>query len=353
MRLISSDKAKPGDILAQSIFGVDGSLMLRNGVSLTQKYIDKLVDLGVLFLYIKDANLEDIEGMDPGFLEVKTQAVKSLTKVFSKMQVNDKQFMKDTLDSISSMVEYLLENKEVDSNYLIELKTFDNYTYVHSLNTCVLALFFGIQMSYSKANLVELGCGAMLHDIGKTKIPIGILNKNGRLTDIEFETIKRHPLYGYQMVEDSPEIGSRAKKIILEHHERMDGKGYPQALPGNKISRFARIVCISDVYDAVISDRVYRKGFPANEAYEFILGGAGTMFDYDMVTVFRNNFSIFPLGACVKLTNGLECFVVRHNKGYPDRPVVRIIYNEYGNNIEPFEMDLKQKLDICIENIIV
>jgi HD-GYP domain-containing protein (c-di-GMP phosphodiesterase class II) len=353
MRLISSDKAKPGDILAQSIFGVDGCLMLREGIALTQKYIDKLVDIGVLYLYIKDANLEDIKGLDPGFLEVKTQAVKSLSKVFSKLQYNDTKGVKDTIGSITSMIEYLLENKEIDSNYLIELKTFDNYTYVHSLNTCVLALFFGIQMSYSKSNLIELGSGAMLHDIGKTRIPLNILNKNGKLTDLEFDTIKKHPLYGYQMLEDVKEISDRAKRIVLEHHERIDGKGYPQALPERKISRFARIVCISDVYDAVVSDRVYRKGFPANEAYEFILGGAGSMFDYDMVNVFRNNFSIFPLGACVKLTNGLECFVIRHNKGFPDRPVVRIVYDEQGNNIVPFEMDLKQKIDVCIESIIV
>lgn len=353
MRLISCDKTKPGDVLAQSIFGIDGCLMLRVGITLTQKYIEKLKDIGILYLYINDSNLEDIEALDPEFLEIKTQATKSVKNVFSKLLYNDTKCVKDAISSISTMTEYLLDNKEIDSTYLMELKTFDNYTYVHSLNTCVLALFFGIQMSYSKGNLVELGCGAMLHDIGKTKIPISILNKDAKLSDLEFETIKNHPLYGYEMVKDLKEISERSKKIILEHHERIDGRGYPQALPANKISRFAKIVCISDVYDAIVSDRAYRKGFPPNEAYEFILGGAGSIFDYDMVNVFKNNFSIYPLGVCVKLTNGIECFVVRHNKGFPDRPIVRIVYDEFGNSVEPFEIDLKQKIDVCIECIII
>ncbi len=107
------------------------------------------------------------------------------------------------------------------------------------------------------------------------------------------------------------------------------------------------------MYDAIVSDRVYRRGFPANEAYEFVLGGVGTFFDFDLVNIFRNNFSIYPLGVCLKLSNGLEGFVVGHNKGFPDRPNVRILYDELGNKIEPIEVSLVNQLDICVSHIIV
>ncbi|EYE88983.1 HD family phosphohydrolase [Fervidicella metallireducens AeB] len=353
MRLISMNKAKNGDILGQSILGVDGCILLREGVALTDNYIKKLKQLGVLYIYIKDNNLDDIEPEDPKFVEVKSQAVKSLSNVMAKLQYSNTLEIKNTIAAIKEIIEYLIENKGINSTYLLELKTFDNYTYVHSLNTSVLALFYGVQLSFSKPMLMDLGLGALLHDIGKTKIPVDILNKKGRLTDEEFAIMKKHSEYGYELIKDMAGVNQRVKDIILEHHERIDGGGYPRGLKGEKISKYARIVCISDVYDAIISDRVYRKGFPANEAYEFILGGSGTYFDFELVNIFKNNFSIYPLGSCVKLSNNFEGFVVKHNKGFPDKPVVRIIYDDKGNVITPVEVNLVEKLDIRIETIII
>lgn len=353
MRLVGIERVKPGDVLGQSILGMDGCLMLREGVTLTENYINKLISIGIIYIYIKDSNLEDIKPEDPELIEFKRETVKSLSRVFSKLQYSDTISIKNTLSVISDMVEYLIDNKEIDSSYLLELKTFDNYTYIHSLNTCVIALFFGIQMSYTRPMLIDLGMGALLHDIGKTKVPIDVLNKNGKLTDEEFCIIKKHPELGHKMLEKVSEVSDRSKAIVLEHHERIDGKGYPYGLTGDKVHKFSKITCISDVYDAIVSDRVYRRGFPANEAYEFVLGGVGTFFDFDLVNIFRNNFSIYPLGVCLKLSNGLEGFVVGHNKGFPDRPNVRILYDELGNKIEPIEVSLVNQLDICVSHIIV
>lgn len=353
MRLVSIERVKPGDELGQSIIGIDGCLMLREGVTLTENYINKLIGIGIIYIYIKDSNLEDIKPEDPEFIEFKSEAVKSLSRVFSKLQYSDTISIKNTLSIITEMIEYLIDNKEIDSSYLLELKTFDNYTYIHSLNTCVLSLFFGVQMSYSRSMLVDLGMGALLHDIGKTRIPIGILNKNGRLTDEEFSIIKKHPELGYNMVQNVKEINERSRAIILEHHEKIDGKGYPFGLTGDRIHKFSKITCISDVYDAIVSDRVYRKGIAANEAYEFVLGGVGSFFDFDLVNVFRDKFSIYPLGVCIKLSNGLDGFVVGHNQGFPDRPIVRILYDEMGIKINPTDINLVNQLDICVSNIIV
>lgn len=353
MRLVGIGKTKPGDILGQSILGNDGCILLREGVALTERYIKKLIEIGVEFIYIKDGNLIDIRPEDPAFVDLKSEAAKSLTKIFSKIQFNNKVEINDTLLAISDIVEYLIENREINSDYLLELKTFDNYTYIHCLNTCILALFFGVTLGYSKQMLIDLGTGALLHDIGKTKIPLDILNKNGKLTDEEYSIMKKHPEYGYELIKNLNSFNERGKLIVLEHHERIDGRGYPYGLKGDRISKFARIVCISDVYDALVSDRSYRRGFSANEAYEFILAGSGSYFDPELVKLFRNNFSIYPLGVCVRLTNGLEAFVVGHNKGFPDRPTVRVLYDELGNIISPVDINLKTKLDVCIERVIV
>ncbi|WP_027307744.1 HD-GYP domain-containing protein [Caloramator sp. ALD01] len=353
MRLVNIERVKPGDELAQSILGADGAILLREGVILTDTYIKRLKSIGVEFLYIKDAHLDDLKGQDAEFLQLKSQAVKSVSTVFSKLQYNNVNEVRNTMDTILNIVEYLLENKDINSTYLMELKTFDNYTFIHSLNTCVLALFFGVNLNYTRNMLLDLGMGALLHDIGKTKIPTEILNKKGKLTEEEFEIMKKHTIYGYDIVKNIRYINERGRLVVLEHHERFDGSGYPNKLKGENISMFARIGCISDVYDAIISDRVYRKGFLANEAYEFILGGSGTFFDVELVKIFKNNFSIYPLGVCVRLSNGIEGFVVGHNKGLPDKPVVRIIYDEKGNSIQPIEIDLSKQTNITIVDVIV
>lgn len=353
MRLVSIERVKPGDVLGQTILGFDGCIMLREGVTLTDRYISKLMDMQIVYLYIKDSDLEDIKPEDPEFIQYKSEVVKSLSKVYSKLNYSDTLSMRSTINIINDIVEYLINNEEIDSSYLIELKTFDNYTFIHSLNTCVLALYFGVKMSYSKSMLIDLGVGALLHDLGKTKIPIELLNKKGKFTEDEFAIIKKHPELGYDMVKGVKEVKEISKSIILEHHERINGDGYPMGLEGNRISKYARIACICDVYDAIASDRVYRRGFPSNEAYEFILGGGGTFFDFDLVTIFRNSFSIYPLGACVRLSDGIEGFIVGHNEGFPDRPVVRIIYDIYGNRINPIDLNLVDMIDITIEKIIV
>lgn len=354
MRLIGVVNAKPGDILGQTILSNNGSIMLKENVILTERYINKLHKIGIRYVYIHEEMLEDIEPQDPKFLEIKSDVVKQLSNVFSKLEYNiENVSLQGTLSAVTDIVEYLLENKNISQTYLMEIKTYDNYTYVHSLNTCVLALFFGVQLSYNKSKLIELGMGSLLHDVGKTKIAKSILNKNDKLSTEEFEIMKKHSQYGYDIVNKMNDMSYRSKLIVLQHHERIDGNGYPKGIKGDRISKFAQITSISDVYDAMVSDRIYRKKIKENEAYELILGGAGTLFDWELVNIFKNNFSIYPLGVCVKLSDGQEGFIVGHNKCFPDRPIVRVLYNQEGAKIEPMEIDMVESLDICIDHIII
>lgn len=354
MRLIGMHNAKPGDVLGETVLTQDGSIMLKQGVMLTTRYIEKLIELGIGYVYIEDEMLDDVETQDPKFLQIKSDVVKVLSKSFINLSYTDaKPDVSDTVSTISNLVEYFLEHKEINNCHLTEIKTYDNYTYIHSLNTCVIALFFGVQLNYTRSMLMDLGTGTLLHDIGKTKIPKEVLNKSGRLNDEEFDIMRQHSQLGYQLLEKIDYINDRSKRIVLEHHERIDGSGYPKGINGKKISKFAKVAAISDVYDAIVSDRVYRKGIGGNEAYEFILGGAGTLFDWELVNIFKNNFSIYPLGVCVKLSNGIEGFVVRDNKGFPDRPIIRVLYNKDKMAIEPYEIDLVEKIDIGITEMLL
>ena len=352
MRLVNLANVKPGDELAQNIISKEGKILLKCGISLTQVYIDKLLKLGINLVYIKDKNLEDIEGVDPKFMKLKTDVMQSFSKVFSNSQYSSIK-IDDTESVVKEMIDYLQENKNINSSYLTELKTHDNYTYVHSLNTSVISLYFGVKKGFNKNMLLDLGIGTILHDMGKIKVPINILNKKGKLTDKEFEEMKKHPVYGYEMLKNLKGINERAKKIVLEHHERIDGTGYPFGKTGDKISYYAKVACISDVYDALISDRVYRKGFPPHEAYEIILMNSGRMLDEELVGIFKKSFSMYPLGVEVVLNNNFKGFVVGHNEGFPDRPIIRMVKNDEGKEIIPVDVNLLEILNMSIKSVVI
>lgn len=321
--------------------------MLMSGVRLNEMYINRLIMLGVNYIYVcNDYSLIDTNELKE-LNNVKIEMIKSFSNVFSKVQEYERPSFKEVGQNVEKMIHFIKENKTLNSSFLLDLKTYDNYTYIHSLNVAILSIFFGVKMNKNKDELMNIGVGGILHDIGKAKIPIEILNKKGKLTYEEFEIMKKHPAYGYETVCISSEISDESKKAILYHHEKLDGSGYPYGADRDEINLCSRIVTISDVYDAVASDRIYRKAFSAMDAYEYILGGSGTLFDPDVVKIFRDEFCIYPLGTSVKLSNGKEGVISDYNVGFPDKPVV-VIANEKGVR----EVNLVKALDIRIEEVL-
>lgn len=258
----------------------------------------------------------------------------------------------ESLTDVEDMISYIIEIGDINKS-LYDIKTYDNYTFIHSVDVCIMASFLGVSAGYDNYALNEIGVGAALHDVGKTKIPTSILNKKDKLTEEEFREIKKHPIYGSQLLKKNVSISNNIIKIVEQHHERVDGKGYPYGLSSKQIVPSAKLVCICDVYDAVSSDRCYRKKFRPNEAYELILSGSGSSFDQRMVSYFKNTFAIYPLGCCVKLSNGVEGYVIRQNRGFPDRPAVRVLYNSKTRETVPsFEVDLIKNTDLVVNSIV-
>jgi HD-GYP domain-containing protein (c-di-GMP phosphodiesterase class II) len=352
MRLEFIDRIKDNEVLGKNILTNDGKILLRAGIRLNNIYIQKLKELGVFFIYVEDDRLDDIQVEDDRLVELKQTTMKNMSKIMKNVYRGNSTGIKDSFNIVEDLVEYIINMGDVNTS-LYDVRTYDNYTYVHSLDTCIMSSFLGLSNGFNEKELKELAIGAILHDIGKVKISNKIITKCGALTEEEFLEIRKHPIYGNEILSKNFRIPDNAIKAVVQHHERVDGRGYPYRLLDKEISKFGKTVCICDVYDAVSNDRVYRKKFSPNEAYELILAGSGTAFDSDMVQNFRETFAVYPLGCCVKLSNSVEGYVIRQNKNFPDRPVLRVLYDsETRVPISFYEINLLEHTSLVIEKIV-
>ncbi|WP_097027880.1 HD-GYP domain-containing protein [Clostridium peptidivorans] len=352
MRLEFINRVKEQEVLGKSILSSDGKVLLRAGMELNDLYIKKLRQLGVFYIYVEDERLDDVQVEDERLSELKQITMKTMGGLINSVNSVNKKQVKECLSVVENLIEYIIDLGDVNKS-LNDIKTFDNYTYVHSLDTCIMTSFLGLSSGFNEASLKDLGIGGILHDIGKTKIPNKILNKEGKLTDEEFKEIKKHPVYGAEILKKNISIGDSIVNMVEQHHERVDGKGYPYGLSGNGISKSAKIICVCDVYDAISNDRCYRRKFSPNDAYELILSGSGTSFDMDIVQKFKDTFAIYPLGCRVRISSGEEGYVIRQNKGFPDRPVIRMFYDVDQNSSIPFyEIDLLKNPSLIVEMVI-
>ncbi|MBU5592897.1 HD-GYP domain-containing protein [Clostridium sp. MSJ-4] len=349
MRLEFISRVKEGDTLAKSIFSGDGKVLLRAGVSLTYSYIEKLRQLDVLYVYVEDERLGDLDLEDAKLNELKLNTVKNMSNIIKKLISNDRVDLRESLTKVEELMNYVIEFGDVNKS-LNDIKTHDNYTFVHSIDTGIMATFLGINMNMSREELVNLGIAATLHDIGKVKIDKDVINKPSALSDMEYLEMKKHPVYGAEILKLNSNLSLKIIDAVLQHHERVDGKGYPFGLKGNEITQNAKIISVCDVYDAVSNDRCYRSKFNPKDAYELILAGSGSFFDKEVVMTFRNTFAVYPLGCCLRLSNGVEGYVIKQNKGFPDRPVVRVLYDSATRRPIPFhEINLLEEINIGVE----
>lgn len=352
MRLEFIDRVNENEILGKSILTNDGKILLRAGVKLNRRYVVKLKELGVFFVYIEDERLDDVLVEDEKLSELKQNTMKNMSKIIKNIHSCNKKHVKESLSMVEDLVDYIISMGDVNKS-LYDIQTYDNYTFVHSLDTCIMSSFLGLSSGFKERELKDLAVGAILHDIGKLQISDRIITKKGPLTKEEFIEIKKHPVYGGEILMKNARITDNSIKAVTQHHERIDGQGYPYNLKDNEISKYGKIVCICDVYDAVSNDRVYRKKFRPNEAYELILAGSGTAFDNDYVQTFKETFAVYPLGCCVKLSNSVEGYVIRQNRNFPDRPILRVLYDSISKApIQFYEIDLLEHPNVVIDSIV-
>lgn len=365
MRLVPIECIRENSLLGKDIYSCDGRCLLRAGIVLTDDILIKVKEFKIFSLYIIDeyssAEIEDIikPELRQKYISVIKETFSDIERIASIHKFEKRAISEYTnqeqkyFSSINEIAEELLENVLSNKNVLlslVDIKSMDNYTYSHSVNVAVISIIIGISLNLSKRKLTYLCIGALVHDIGKPFIPKEILQKPGRLTPEEFEIMKCHSQYGYDFLKKSFNLSSYVKLIVLQHHERFDGLGYPMGIVGDKISYLARIVSIADVYDALTSDRPYKRAMCPSDALEYLMSNAGTSFDYDIINIFCKIVIPFPQGTIVSLSNGDVGIVEETFPNFPLRPIVKIIKSKRISEIGS-KINLIDCLSIVISDI--
>lgn len=354
MRYVPVSCLRDGMIVGKNLYDKHGQLLIKWGTVLKDIYIIRIRDLGYQGIYIDDDLSRDIEIKSAISDELRIKAVQTISDGFTNSSIygakestkNQYQHISETMNLVEQIIDEIL-GSDVSMINLIDLKSFDEYTYFHSVNVCILAIMVGVGLNYDKHRLTRLGLGAILHDIGKVFIEKDILNKNGKLTDEEYTTIKNHPMLGYNYLKNIYSVLPTVYRCVLDHHERYDGNGYPYQLIGDSISEFGRVVCICDVYDALVSNRPYRKAILPSEAIEHIMANSGAIFDPKLVELFIRKVAPFPVGTLVRLSNGCESIVIENYEECCLRPRLRVIRDAHGEGVE-YELNLSKEKNFNI-----
>ncbi|GBF10242.1 HD-GYP domain-containing protein [Tepidibacillus sp. HK-1] len=351
MRRIPTTKCQPGVKLAKPILNDIGGVLIAKDVELTQSMIERLLQLGVDSLYIYDARTDDIEVKDVLSDKTRELALKSIKDTFQDMfkeKLVHRPLTKGNLTLVfKPVLDHMLDDMKANQQAMLMLSSIyikDLYLYTHSLQVAIYSISMGMAKGYNQQQLSELGLGAMLHDIGKTKVPISVLEKKEPLTEEEFALIRSHTEYGFDLLRKEPGIPLLSAHCAYQHHERINGGGYPRGLSGDDIHEYARIVAIADVYDALVSKRAYKNTILPHEALEFLYSKAGVDFDRDLLELFRKTIAIYPIGTNIILNSGELGIVVDINSKYPDRPIIRVLEDKNQGIVDsPYEIDLSKE----------
>jgi HD-GYP domain-containing protein (c-di-GMP phosphodiesterase class II) len=356
MRFVPTNCLREGMILGDNLYNNNGDLMLAFGTTLTGEYVKSIERLQYNGVYIEDDISKDIQIINVINDSVRAQTVKGIKDVFIHCEKNSpdvKPDMNSIKLQIENIVDQIFSNKHLMVN-MIDMKVFDDYTYYHSVNVAVLSIVLGVALDMDRSELCNLGFAGLLHDIGKIFINKDILNKQGKLTSEEFEEIKTHSLLGCNHIKKGFGVPGSAYMGILDHHEKYEGGGYPNNLKGENISFYGRIISVADVYDALTSDRPYRKAMLPSDAMEYIMGSTMTLFDPKVVSVFVKKIAPYPIGTCVKLSTGCTGIVVENYEDLCMRPRVRIFMGQNDEDITPYELELadNQSLNITVVEVV-
>ncbi len=359
MRLVATRSCQPGMRLGKCIYNEDGVILLGQFVELSHVLIHRLQQLGIDYVYIEDADTDDVVPLDMISDETRRRALGEIKSNFgrymeesSKARFSRGQFLGKAFSSVMKMIIDDLTSHNGALIMLMNMNVLNNYIYQHSLNVSIYTTMLGMAHGYNKDEIMTLALGSLLHDVGKMRINLNLLKKQGELTKDEYDEVKKHTEHGFHMLKDEPNMPLLVAHCALQHHERLDGSGYPRGMKDAEIHEYAKWIAIADSYDSMTTHRPYRFAMLPHQAMEILFAGAGSLYDQKKVALFRDHVAIYPLGLTVTLNTGEKGVVVDVNPSAPHRPVVRVIYDTDGQRLSQFyEVDLSKKLTIMIERV--
>lgn len=333
MVFVPLEKLHDGMVLAQDVYVFYSVhiMLLRKGQALTEQFIERLNLFDVPGVYVEDGRETELlpdktvrrPVLDP---KLKKKAIHNVENVFNAINQQAFGMVKEDIGQlrgvVSELVDNLLVNRKLYVN-ITDLKSYDDYTYHHSLSVSLLSVAIGLEMNLPRVELERLGLCSVLHDIGKIMVPIEIINKPSRLTNEEYEMVKKHASLGEEYLIGHHLSDTQICEGVAGHHEKFDGTGYPLGLSARNIPLYSRIISVADVYDALTSNRPYRSPMQPADAAEYLMANCGSFFDIDIVSAFLQKVELYPVGSFVELSNNKKYLVISNE--FPMRPVVRSV----------------------------
>ena len=340
-KYMSTRVIKPGMILEQTIADRADRVLIARGTQLDEYLIESMRKMGITGVYIRTGVIEDKDTEEQPVItaqvqqkidqrQVKDRAKVHLSESVKKRVAEGIQYLYQDTESSNFMdVTKSITNdlvKAIDDNDAIAvdisaLKVSDEYTFKHSVDVATMAMIVSRQYGFNDEQVRQIGVSGLLHDIGKSRIPTEVLNKAQKLTDEEFALIKKHSLLGYEILKDKPELSNAVKMGVLQHHEKINGSGYPMGVTEEQIHIFAKIIAVTDIYDALVTERPYKKAFTPRNAVEMIMAMTGEL-DLQVMQSFLESVILYPVGTNVDLSNGEKARVVANNPKFVLRPTV-------------------------------
>ncbi|HHW13045.1 MAG TPA: HD-GYP domain-containing protein [Firmicutes bacterium] len=312
MRYLPLDEITEDMCLARPIFNGDGRILLSNGVRLTKNYLARLKEMGYQNLYVYRAGEEINDFSIPVSDQTMREAIHGVKDAFSKAAQRQHLNTRSVNEIVNYILDEILTNPTVLYN-LMDIKNHDNYYYHHCVNVGIISTLIAKEMGFSRDKMKDLTTGALLHDLGMVCVDPKILTQPRPLTDEEMAAVREHTNYGFQLLRSERDLSILVAHTAWQHHERMDGSGYPKGLVGEEIHLFGRIVAVADSYETMTSGRVYQKAMWSHEAIRQLKESAPEKYDPQVVAAMERSIASYPVGSVVVLNTHEEAVVVDVN----------------------------------------
>lgn len=331
MKLCKTTDLKGGEVLARAVLTPEFQVLLSDGITLRPEYIDKMIELGITEVYVK---LDEAYRQERLLLKADLESSfhNKLKKIMEKHTYQRNAELVELSQTADNIISSILEEKEiVDRIYDIRERNADIYE--HSISICSLATLTALKLNLSRESVHDIAVGCLLHDLGLRYLTIPYENKDIESLSIQETTeYKKHTVYAFTVLKDEKWISDLSKKIILHHHETMDGMGYPLRLKGRDIPIEAKIVIVCDTFDEMICG-IGCKRQKVYKAVEYLKIFRGIKYDVRVVDAFLEFTAVYPVGSNILLSDGSIGRVIRQNKEFPDRPVLQLIQDVNGNKV--------------------
>lgn len=334
---IRTRSLKEGMRIDQAIIDKTGRTLINRGTYLDDFMIDSLLKLGVGGIYTSEGEddpeeefipeeikekIEKLKVADPAKVQLSESVKERVSEGIQYLYQNtsSENFTSATKNIANDLIKAVLENDAIAVD-ISTLKVSDEYTFKHSVDVATMAMVIARKHGLTEKEIYDIGVTGLLHDVGKSKIPNEVLNKPGKLDDAEFALMKQHTLFGFQILKEKGDIKDEIRLGVLQHHEKINGKGYPLGLAYDQINRYARILSIADIYDALVTKRPYKNPFSQRDAVEMIMSMTSEL-DIAMMKSFLTTVILYPVGCTVHLSNGESAKVVKNDSNCILRPKV-------------------------------